>query len=446
MIEEEQEQEVVNITNALPNDNTREEPLDLEATEFFIRTHMLKLGASILQRYLQEHPVDTHAPQCAENHMPVTMKSTAIRPKTFRTILGPIRLRRHRYQCPVCRRACYPADALLGVGKGRFSPGLQRLMAHVGAMDSFGHASEDLELLAHVKVDAKDVERTAEKVGEEAEAWMQTESGQARLQAAAGRPVVEEAPEHLYVSFDGTGVPMTRRDLEGRKGKNGPAKTREVKVGCVFTQTAFNDEGLPVRDEASTSYVAAIENSTDFGHRIHAEAIRRGLCQAKQTTVLTDGQNYNMSIVSEHFTGARHIIDIHHAREHLGDFVRDVALGKIGDRWHQEAEEALFDGCIEALVDMFRQRLPRSGPRRTIGLREIGYFENNKERMRYADFRRQGCFIGSGVVEAACGFVVGQRLKNSGMFWSLRGANSILALRCSKLSNRFEDFWESKAA
>jgi hypothetical protein len=73
------------------------------------------------------------------------------------------------------------------------------------------------------------------------------------------------------------------------------------------------------------------------------------------------------------------------------------------------------------------------------------YFERNAPRMRYPLFRAQGLFVGSGVVEAGCKTVIGTRLKRSGMFWTVRGANAIIALRCSRLSRRFEDYWESRS-
>lgn len=74
------------------------------------------------------------------------------------------------------------------------------------------------------------------------------------------------------------------------------------------------------------------------------------------------------------------------------------------------------------------------------------YLTKNRDRMRYADFRAQGLFVGSGVVEAGCKTVIGQRLKQSGMEWSVRGANDIIALRCAMLSGRLEDYWESRRA
>ena len=75
----------------------------------------------------------------------------------------------------------------------------------------------------------------------------------------------------------------------------------------------------------------------------------------------------------------------------------------------------------------------------------ISYFENNRACMRYAHFRRQALFVGSGVIEAGCKTIVGQRLKQSGMRWSLRGANAIIALRCAQLSGRWEEFWDMRA-
>jgi len=78
--------------------------------------------------------------------------------------------------------------------------------------------------------------------------------------------------------------------------------------------------------------------------------------------------------------------------------------------------------------------------------RALQYFNKNKEHMRYADFRSQHLFIGSGVIEAACKNLVGKRLKQSGMEWTVRGANAIVALRCATLSRRFQDYWDARAA
>jgi len=108
-------------------------------------------------------------------------------------------------------------------------------------------------------------------------------------------------------------------------------------------------------------------------------------------------------------------------------------------------QDQLDQGQIEKLVASLHA-LEHSHPGLAETLqREANYFEQNKERMRYKAFRQQGFFVGSGVVEAGCKTVVG-RLKQSGMFWTVRGANAILALRCCQLSGKFEDYWDGRRA
>ncbi len=77
---------------------------------------------------------------------------------------------------------------------------------------------------------------------------------------------------------------------------------------------------------------------------------------------------------------------------------------------------------------------------------EADYFERNADRMRYPQFRKYHLFVGSGVIEAGCKTVIGSRLKQSGMFWTVRGDNAIIAPRCCHLNDRFEDYWEARRA
>jgi len=377
------------------------------------------------------------------------MRSVGRREKVIRTILGPVRLRRSLFVCERCGSSSFPGDRVLAVEGTSFSPGLRRLMARAGSRTSFGEAEDDLRVYAELKAGRKEVERVAEQVGREIEHWSRPQREQAIQQArqpscASGR---KDIPM-LYVSFDGTGVPMRRQELAGRKGRspNGQAKTREVKLGCVFTQTTLDEDGRPLRDPASTTYVGAIESSDAFGWRIYAEALRRGLDRAHHVVLLTDGARYNKAIMELHFPEATHIIDLYHAREHVHTL--SLLLLREPKRKRPEAKwlSLLDAGRIGRLVADFRRHLPRSGKRRKEALTHIQYFDDNTEQMRYGDFRAKGLFIGSGVIEAACRTLIGERLKKSGMFWSLRGANAIIASRCCQFSRRFEQFWEDQVA
>lgn len=417
----------------------------MEAAEFYVRSAVLAAGARVLERLLHDVGVGRQdAPRvCANGHLPRKMVSTGVRQKKIQTILGTVRFARSRYVCPACGGVEYPGDELLGVEATGFSPGLRRLMTRAGSRESFSEAAEDLRVYGALDVDPKDIERVAECVGRQIDDWMTKTASAARLGAEREDDADEKLPI-LYVALDGTGAPMRKSEVAGVKGKgeDGRARTREVKLGCVFTQTTRDEEGNPVRDPDTTTYTGAIEPSVDFGHRLHGEAVRRGLRRAQKTVVLSDGAEYNHTIVAEHFADAVHVIDFYHAAERLSDFVKDNTRHRCEGTFHQECYALLEAGAIDRLTERMRQGLPRSGKRRRQGLGRIKYFAGRKQQMRYGEFREQGLFIGSGVIEAGCKTLIGKRLKQSGMFWSVSGANAIIAARCCSYSGRFEQFWE----
>ena len=158
------------------------------------------------------------------------------------------------------------------------------------------------------------------------------------------------------------------------------------------------------------------------------------------------------SLADQHFPGAVQIVDLYHARQHLAELAallhpHDAAAKR---RWMTPMKDLLDHGKIEELVECLREIATEqadTNPNLTKEvLTEAEYFATNASRMNYPDFREKGFFVGSGVIEAGCKAVVGQRLKRSGMFWTVRGANSILALRCCRLNNRFEDYWDEARA
>jgi hypothetical protein len=367
------------------------------------------------------------------------------RDKTLLTVLGLITVRRAYYYDRKHRQGYCPKDHALDIAGTSYSSGVRRMIGKVGAYRPFGLGHEDLYELAGIRVNAKEVERVSQSVGDQAEAFHQAEA----KSALSGNIVPLKPIPRMYVCMDGTGVPVVKKETAGRKGKgqDGQAKTREVKLGCVFTQTGVDQKGWPIRDEGSTTYAGAIEPVETFGHRIYSEAMRRGMASARETVVIGDGALWIWNIAEEQFYGATQIVDLFHAREHYWNVAR-VFFGQDKDRLHRWTEERrteLDDGRPEAVVAAIK-RLSLQGAQQDLCDKEIGYFEKNKERMRYAAFRKRGLFVGSGVLEAGCRTVVGQRLKQSGMHWTVRGANSIIALRCSILSNRWEDFWEHRAA
>jgi len=417
---------------------------DLEAVEMAARASLHRAGAAVLSALLGEgvhHPdrVDCGCGRAARFH--------DTRPRRLLTVLGPVRFQRSYYLCPHCHRGHSPRDRELDIQNTEVSPGVRRMMAVTGSESSFDQSREQLELLAGIEVTTKAVERQAEDIGAAIEAREQEAIRRAK-QLELPQVCAPAAPV-FYIEMDGSGVPVVKAETEGRAGKieGQSAHTREAKLGCVFTQTRLGPEGRPERDEDSTSYVAAIETAVEFGLRLYTEAWRRGWSRAAKKVVIGDGAVWIWNLADQHFPGAIQIVDLYHARQHLWElsaklFTDDPQARK---RWMARCLDWLEGGKIEGLVKILRDIHPDALELARIVANEAEYFERNAARMRYPAFRAQGLFVGSGVVEAGCKEVIGSRLKRSGMFWTVRGANAILALRCCRLSGRFEDYWESRS-
>jgi hypothetical protein len=175
------------------------------------------------------------------------------------TAVGEVEVSRPYYLCPACHAGQFPVDAQLDIENTEFSPGVRRMQALMGHAAPFNQGREQMKVLAGLEVTAKSVERTAEAVGTDI-ARREHKAIQRGLQLDL--PVVGGEPiPILYVQMDGTGVPVVKKETVGRQGKKEgqPAHTREVKLGCVFTQTGWDKEGYPVRDPDSTTYTGAIE-------------------------------------------------------------------------------------------------------------------------------------------------------------------------------------------
>jgi hypothetical protein len=252
----------------------------------------------------------------------------------------------------------------------------------------------------------------------------------------------------MYVSGDASGVPMRKEELEGCAGKqpDGSAKTRMAYLGCVFTQHKTDEKGHPVRDYESTTYVSTFGAIDEFGPLLRQDAIRRGLALALQVVLLIDGAVGLANMGRLCFPKAIQIVDFYHALEHASE----VLVALLGSKEHPEYKarlgrwaRQLLKDQVEKLITQTRKECASKSQAEAVE-NELGYFVNNVARMQYGTFRRQGFFIGSGVVEAGCKTLIGSRCKQSGMFWGEPGAQNILALRCIHASHRLDEFWKER--
>jgi hypothetical protein len=366
------------------------------------------------------------------------------RDKVFTTVLGDMRLSRAYYHCEHCGAGFCPRDEELGIEDGHLSPGVLRMVGIVGSRVSFEEGHELVQELAGIEVTTKEVEREAERLGEQV---LEDERRVAEPDSTV------ELPGTLYMGLDGTGVPMRASELAGRHGKqeDGSSKCREVKLVTVWSAEGRDEEGVPVRDEGSVSYSAAIESAasrdtdkevSEFAKRVSREAARRRFQQARRRVILGDGASWIWNIATELFPEAIQIVDRFHANEHLAG-VAKALYGPgtdLAQKWRHERCTELKAGNIDTVLSALATHFTIKEGREC-----HHYIKSNRDRMRYDQFHAAGLCTSSAVVESGCKRAIGLRLKQGGMFWTVSGANAIIALRCCRLSGRFEDFWERRA-
>ncbi len=406
------------------------------------RRQALRLAARALEQRLNADTSDHAAPElpcsCGE---PAQYRGR--HEKTFESVLGPLRLQRAYYHCAKCQSGFCPRDRALRLELFSLTPGVLRMTGSTAALVSFDETSTLLHELAGVEVSISQVQRAAETLGAEI--------------AADERVCVDrmgEVAPTMYLGMDGTGVPMRPSEVAGRAGKqpDGSAKTREAKVVTVWTAESRDEEGKSVRDPGSISYSAAIESAaaldtspqrSDLAERVLREATRRGFTEAPRCAVLGDGSPWIWNTATELFPQAIQILDRFHVKEALHRTAQSIfgAASPEAKPWATARCTELDDGKLQAIIRALRPHISSTDE----AAKCVIYIFRNRHRMRYPKLHAQGLCTSTGVLEAGCKVAIGTRLKRAGMHWGLSGANTIIALRCSKLSGRFEDFWERRS-
>jgi len=387
-------------------DKDREGHDDLESLEMCIRSSMHNIGSIMLEKLLNADGGDYRGVSipCDNGH---AYEFVEYRNKDVLTVLGEVKVIRAYYYDRECGRGICPKDEALDIEGTSFSPGVRRIMGRAGAYRAFGLGHDDIKEMAGFSVTAKEIERISNKLGQQAERFLKE---QAETSSSEKAILIKSVPK-MYVCMDGTGVPMVKADVTGRQGKGetGQAKTREAKLGCIFTQTTVDKERHPVRDEGSTSYTGAIETAEEFGKKIYSEAGRRGIDKAEMVCVIGDGAPWIWNIADEHLYGATQIIDLYHAREHYWNVAR-IVLGnnkKKLTHWTEQRRKELNKGKVGQVINAIKRVSPCTEVAKEICDKEISYFEKNKERMRYDVFKRKGFLLAPASWKQAAGQSLG---------------------------------------
>jgi hypothetical protein len=412
-----------------------------------MRAALATAGGRLLQAVLAgggDGYAGPHA-KCPDGHQ---AGYAGARDKTITTVLGPVTLSRAWYHCTACGHGFAPRDTQLGIAGETQSPGLAEMIALAGAEASFARAAGLIAGLTGITVSPRTVERSAEASGAAARAANASEAAAIRERRIVPMAPPAPLPDMLYVEVDGTGVPVRASETAGRpgKGEDGKAGTREVKLARLFTVSRLDQDGRPVMDPGSSTYTFTFDGKDALAGLVKAEYLRRGGSHFRQVVAIGDGAAWIWGMAEDLYPHASHIVDIYHAREHLHDLAAHLAfITPDPSAWLAERSEELDAGNIDAIIEA-ASCYPLAGIKAEDLNKKLGYFRNNAHRMRYADFKRLGMFIGSGAIEGGIKAIVVQRAKQSGMHWTTEGAADIIALRCQQASGRWDELWPARTA
>ncbi len=348
---------------------------------------------------------------------------------------GEFPLVRPYYYCSPCKAGFAPLDAQLGLDRGSTTVQIRRWIARLCAKDAFAEATADLEEFTGVALSVSQVERIAVHIGSSLALALRQ---QAHLHQIGALPLPAIRPDRLYISMDGKFVPL--RNPWRRDGSQGSLVCRfgECKTGVVYEAKPgpAGDRGV-----ARRAYVATMGDVTEFGPLIATLAHTHGHHLAREVVVLNDGAPWIRLVCAAYFPNAVEILDYRHATEHLWK-VANARFGeesREGTEWVAAREAELNADQVPAVLDALAAWEPKSAEKRQLRDTEYRFFAQNAERMRYKTFQEKGYHIASGVIESACGHVVGQRLDEAGMHWREANADAIVCLRAALRSTNPPD-------
>jgi hypothetical protein len=354
------------------------------------------------------------------------------RKRTIDFLFGAVEVERNCYSDPASGGCRFPMDDALSLIRG-VTPAVAARVAMRAAVEPFGEASDTCSTLSGLQVSPYRIRQLAREV-----------SGRADCFIRDGTAADRRRPDCVVVEVDGKGVPTRRKELEESgvkgKGKDGQAKTREVKAAAIFTFTPNpGEEEPPERDARSTHYLLSTKTADEFGKELwdYYEARFPGKDQPP-TLFISDAASGILNIRANWFPDATGIIDFHHASEHLSTLLDACGLGGEGKEGRRkEWSGRLLAGEVERIIE----EAERMAADKEACRKALHYFVEGKEFMRYDEYRAKGWFIGSGVIEAACKSVVAGRFCKSGMFWSKQGLDAMLPLRAVIKSQRYTELW-----
>lgn len=315
--------------------------------------------------------------------------------------------------------------------EANLSPRAAARIAREAATQTFDAAAKALNIDWKCELDGKQIQRWSEALGK---TQVMRRSQQLAAFEKKNRLPAAKANEHelLVIGMDGGRVQTREKcDQTGSRWK-------EDKVLTITSCLTGNGKKRPPK-KLLTTCMATMNNAAMFGRLARLEAEKRGIRNAREVILIGDGGNWIDPLCEEHFGCHPRIIDYYHAAERLHEVAK--AAHPTDEQSARALAEKLvgwlWDGKIENLLSMLGDLSSTAGepgpndppahPRKVLSS-NVGYFTKHQSHMDYPNYRSKGWPIGSGIIESGVKRY-GKRLKGTEQFWSINGAEAIMALR-----------------
>jgi hypothetical protein len=440
----------------------------IDTVERELFRQLLGLGHSLLSAFVAQQGDGDVGPKAETAEGRVASRLPQCHDRRYVSIFGELAITRAAYGSREGQRIeRVPLDERLGLPEGDFSYVLEDWSQRLCLKESFAEAGQSLEMLLGLKLRTGTLEHMSREVAGYAPAF----------QEDLPLPPPEEEGPLLVVTADGKGVPMRRPPQDGpkphhRRAKGEKANKKQMAcVGAVYTIEPFvrkaddildevlRDERAGDRPEPQHKHVWAemtrqvggeVVNAKDsLFALLGAESAARNPDRSRPVVCLMDGERALWDMQREHFPEAVGVLDLFHVLERLWAVAHCFhAEGSDGARRYvEERLRDLLQGRVGYVIAGLRRRLnggKLSGPKRKVVKSAVEYLANNREHMRYDEYLASGYPIGSGVAEGACRHLVKDRMEQTGMRWTVSGAQAMLHLRATYLNDQWDDFIEDR--
>ena len=377
------------------------------------------------------------------------LKNVGNREKWIHSLFGLVKVKRSAYakleKNTDRSKMFFPLDNLLSLGRG-YTPACQYFLSLFTGNDVYENGVKRFNEIFRSgganQISLKKAIGITNDLGEQLETLRQTEIEKVNK---CQEIKVNNEITHMAVSIDAT---KTREILGKTYDSSGNLKFevgfKDAKIATI-SEIKYNK----TKQEAhciNTSYVAAEEHADVFFHRVYTEMVKRGKnLRNKTIAIIGDGAPWIWDRVPELHPDRVEILDFYHASEHLSNILKEL-YGEGSEKFKamfKKWSDKLYMGKAKYIITQLEKLIKtKRGALRQMLKKEINYLSVNKERMQYDLYRIWELPIGSGTVESACKNLVGSRMKRAGMKWSKVGADSMLQIRASLLSDRLKQDFE----